>query len=477
MPLCGDFFMLILGDKILADAQGLFEGVERVLLAVSGGADSVAMAHVLAKLKKQGRLSCEFVVGHVNHCLRGAESDGDEDFVQQLAQALGMPVVAVSVSVTEYAKEEKLSIETAGRILRLKTLATMAAEHDCDCIATAHHKDDLAETIVHRLMRGTGYRGLCGVLSVSEVYGGRFVRPMLAVRRAEIIHHCKENSIHWRQDASNANVDFTRNRIRHTLMPVLEAKFENLVDRLADLSQAARGFSAQSEKHAYDILDTAIVEHQPSRIVLQKACLENCPPWVFYDVVRNVLILLDIGLRNYTQKHFKAIHALMDQEKANLSMPGSIQVYTQKGVLGFQDETNALCLPSGSVILEVGQSVRFGPWQVSCQLLNREGVDVERFLETKDRFVEWFDADKIEGSIELRARQDGDRFRPIGAKGEKKAGRFLIDAQLDANTKRQAFIVADVEKILWVAPVRMSDFVKISPQTRHIVEIRLSKLK
>jgi tRNA(Ile)-lysidine synthase len=462
-------------DRI--ESNGLFYGVARVLLAVSGGADSVAMVHVLAKLKKQGRLSCDFVVGHVNHCLRDAESDGDEDFVQQLAQALGMPVVAVSVSVTEYAKEKKLSIETAGRILRLKTLATMAAEHDCDCIATAHHKDDLAETMVHRLMRGTGYRGLCGILSVSEVYGGRFVRPMLAVRRAEIIHYCKENSIQWRQDASNANVDFTRNRIRHTLMPVLEAKFGNLVDRLADLSQAARRFSAQSGKQACDILDTAIVEHQPSRIVLQKACLENCPPWVFYDVVRKVLILLDIGLRNYAQKHFKAIHALMDQEKANLSMPGPIQVYTQKGFLGFQDETNALCLPSGSVILEVGQSVRFGPWQVSCQLLNREGVDVERFLETKDRFVEWFDADKIEGSIELRARQDGDRFRPIGTKSEKKAGRFLIDAQLDANTKRQAFIVADVEKILWVAPVRMSDFVKISPQARHIVEIRLSKLK
>jgi tRNA(Ile)-lysidine synthase len=476
MPLCGDFFMLILGDKILADAQGLFEGVERVLLAVSGGADSVAMAHVLAKLKKQGQLSCDFVVGHVNHCLRGAESEGDEDFVQQFAQALGMPVAAVSISVTEYAKERKLSIETAGRILRLKTLATMAAEHDCDCIATAHHKDDLAETMVHRLMRGTGYRGLCGILSVSEVYGGRFVRPMLAVRRVEIIHHCRDNSIHWRQDASNANVDFTRNRIRHTLMPVLEAEFENLVDRLADLSQAARRFSAQSEKHAHDILDTAIVEHQPSRIVLQKACLGNCPPWVFYDVVRNALILLDIGLRNYAQKHFKAIYALMDQEKANLSMPGPVQVYTQKGVLGFQNETNALCLPSGSVILEVGQSARFGPWQVSCQLFNCEGVDVERFWETKDRFVEWFDADKIEGSIEIRARQDGDRFRPIGAKGEKKAGRFLIDAQLDANMKCQAFIVADAEKILWVAPVRMCEQAKITSETQHIVEIRLSGL-
>jgi len=388
------------------ESNGLFYGIDRVLLAVSGGADSVAMAHVLAKLKKQGRLSCDFVIAHVNHCLRGAESDGDEDFVQQIAQTLGMPVVAVSVSVSEYAKERKLSIETAGRILRLKTLAAMAAEHDCDCIATAHHKDDMAETMVHRLMRGTGYRGLCGILSVSEVYGGRFVRPMSTVRREGIIHYCKENSIQWRQDASNANVDFTRNRIRHTLMPVLEAKFENLVDRLADLSRAACRFSEQTEKQACDILNTAIVENQPSRIVLQKACLEKCPPWVFYEVVRKVLVKLDVGLRDYTQKHFKIIYAMMDPKQPEVSMPGPVQVYTQKGVLGFYNETRALCSPSEPVTLEIGRTVQFGPWQISCRLIKREDADVEGFFRTKDRFFEWFDADRICGSILARPRQN-----------------------------------------------------------------------
>ena len=474
MPLCGDLFMLIFENKILADAQGLFEGADRVLLAVSGGADSVAMAHMLAKLKKRGRLDCEFVIGHVNHRLRGADSDGDEAFVKALAESLAIPVVIQGVDVKAYAKEHKFSIETAGRIVRLKALAAMAADHHCNCIATAHHKDDLAETMIHRMMRGTGFRGLCGIRPVSLVYGTEFIRPMLSVRRAHIIQYCKDHSIVWRVDASNQNVDFTRNRIRHSLMPVLEGKFENLAGHLADLSQAACRFSVETEKHACDILDTAIVENQPSRIVLQKACLESCPPWVFYEVVRKVLVELDVGLRGYTQDHFKAIRAMMDQKQAEVSMPGAIQIYAQKEVLGFYDEAKALCLPSGSVTLGVDRTVQFGPWQISCQLLKRKDVDMEQFFKAKDAFVEWFDADRIQGPIHARPRQEGDKFWPIGAIGEKKVGRFLIDAQLGAEAKRQAFIIADAEKILWVALVRMSELAKMSPQSRRIFEIRLT---
>jgi tRNA(Ile)-lysidine synthase len=256
-------------------------------------------------------------------------------------------------------------------------------------------------------------------------------------------------------------------------MPVLEGKFKNLAGRLADLSRAACRLLAQTEKHACDILDTAIVENQPSRIVLQKACLKSCPPWVFYEVVRKVLVELDLGLSDYTQNHFKTIAAMMDQKQAEFSMPGPIQVHTQKGLLGFYNEAKALCLPSEPVTLEVDRTVQFGPWQISCQLLKREDVDTKQFFKAKDAFVEWFDADRIQGPIHARLRQKGDKFWPIGAKGEKKVGRFLIDAQLDTETKRQTFIITGAEKILWAAPVRMSEWFKLSANTRDILEICL----
>jgi tRNA(Ile)-lysidine synthase len=424
-------------------------------------------------LKQRRRVSCKFVIGHVNHCLRGAESDADEALVQELGQCLEIPVVSESADVAAYAKEHKLSIETAGRQLRLKTLSQMAEQNDCDCIATAHHKDDLAETMIHRLMRGTGFRGLCGIRPVSYVYDAEFIRPMLDIRRAEIVQYCKGNSIQWRHDASNADVNFTRNRIRHRLLPVLEAESDNLIDSLADLSQGARSFSDQAGKQAQDVFDDAISDNQPDQVALQKDRLKNCPPWVFYELIRKILVMLNVGLRDYTREHFKAIHALIDQKRANVSMPGQIQVYAKKGGLYFCRNSESSTLPAEPVQLETGQAIQFGLWKISSKLLSADEVDIERFCETKDAFVEWFDADKISGSLEIRCRKDGDRFWPIGVSGEKKVGRFLIDAQLDEKVKKRAFIVAEAEKILWVAPVRMCEQAKVDQKTRKIIQIRI----
>lgn len=484
MPLCGDFFMLILETKILTDAQGLFEDVCRVLLAVSGGADSVAMAHVLAELKKQGRLSCEFVVGHVNHCLRGAASDADEQFVIAFADSLGVPAVTHAVDVKAYAQEQKLSFETAGRVLRLKTLAQIATENNCDCIATAHHQDDLAETLVHRLMRGTGFRGLCGILPVSQVDGMKFIRPMLNVRRHEIVKFCKSNGLTWREDASNHNLNFTRNRIRHLLLPALNAHVAgtahptvDIVESLAELSHKSRQFSRRTAIQAQSILTQMQFDEANNEFAFKQDVVRECPPWVIYEVWRTVLTQLGVGLRDYTQSHFDAIGRMVQKEKAKAGFPGHLEIRVNKGVVIVQKKTAPVILPQDGVTLEIGKSVVFGPWRVSCRLLNREDADVERFFQTKDAFVEWFDADTIRGPIQIRARRDGDRFRPFGAKGEKKVGRFLIDAQLDGNMKRQAFIVSDAEKILWAAPVRMCEQAKITPETQNIVEIQLSELK
>jgi tRNA(Ile)-lysidine synthase len=460
-----------ISDRI--KSNGLFEEIDRVLLAVSGGADSVAMAHALHQLAQEGGLSCGFVIGHVNHCLRGAESDADEAFVQELGQCLEIPVVSESADVAAYAKEHKLSIETAGRQLRLKTLSQMAEQNDCDCIATAHHKDDLAETMIHRLMRGTGFRGLCGIRPVSYVYDAEFIRPMLDIRRAEIVQYCKGNSIQWRHDASNADVNFTRNRIRHRLLPVLEAESDNLIDRLAVFSQGARSFSDQAGKQAQDVFDDAISDNQPDRVTLQKARLKNCPPWVFYELIRKVLIMLNVGLRNYTQDHFKTISSLMEQTQANISMPGQIQVFTEKGILGFCRETESSIFPPEPVQFEIGQTVNFGPWRITSKLLNADNVDLSAFLKAKDANVEWFNADKFLGLLEIRRRKKGDQFWPIGAGGEKKVSRFLIDAQLNQAKKGDVFVITDAEKILWVVPIRMCEQAKVTQQTRKILEIRI----
>ena len=460
-------------DKLFefTNSNGLFDGINRVLLAVSGGADSVVMAHALHRLRQQGRLQCDLVIAHVNHGLRGADSDGDEVFARELGRQLRIEVVTVSVPVREYAEQNKLSIETAGRILRLKMLAAIAQEKKCGVIATAHHKDDLAETMVHRLMRGTGFRGLCGIRPASVVYGATFIRPMLNVRRCEIIQYADDNKLTWRQDASNSNVDFTRNRIRHQLLPVLKTESDAIVDRLSVLSEKSRGFLLDTQKQAESILTKGRLDPVKGEFVLEQALLGGCPPWVFYEVVRGVLTGLQVGLRNYKQEHFNLIGQLLQQKKAKADFPNGVEVVVENGRFQVRSKPDAVEAIQ-PCILKIGQVVQFGPWTITSRLLKREEIDLEHFLKTKDAFVEWFDADKISGEIEIRQRQNGDRFWPIGAKGEKKAGRFLMDAGLDAEIRQQSFIMTDAEKILWLAPVRMSEQAKVTEQTANVLEVR-----
>lgn len=466
-----------LEDKLLGyiNSNGLFKESGRVLLAVSGGADSVVMAHVLHRLRQQGRLHCDLVIAHVNHGLRDADSDGDEVFVTKLGGQLGIEVVTVSVPVREYAEQNKLSIETAGRILRLKALAAIAQEKKCDAIATAHHKDDQAETIVHRLMRGTGFRGLCGIRPVSVVYGATFIRPMLNVQRCEIIQYADDNKLTWRQDASNDNINFTRNRIRHQLLPVLQTECDLIVDRVSVLSEKSRRFLFDTQKQVEPILAKGQLNRSKAEYVLEQGLLGDCPPWVFYEVVRGALTALEVGLRNYRREHFDLMYQLLQQKKAKADFPNGVEVVVENGTFQVRSKSDAVETIQ-SCILEIGQAVQFGPWTISSRILNREEIDFEQFLKTKDAFVEWFDADKIMGEIEIRQRQNGDRFWPIGAKSPKKVGRFLMDAGLPPQIKNQTFIVKDSKKILWLAPIRMAEQACITKKTHQIIQVSVETL-
>ena len=471
-------------EKILDQIQsnGLFEEIDRVLLAVSGGADSVAMAYALSELRKKQLFSCEFIIGHVNHCLRGAQSDADEAFVQALGQQLEIPVVTKRVDVTSCAAEHKLSIETAGRKLRIQALGEMADEYDCQVIMTAHHADDQAETIIHRLMRGVGYRGLCGIKPISSVCGWIYVRPMLGVRRSEIIEYCKTDSIKWREDASNTSLAFTRNRIRHLLLPSLKGQAD-LVELLSKLAIGAQDLQQRIDETLKDLIDhSSLGDGLGGEFYFSQAKLRNKSPWIFYEFIRNILVLLGAGLRDYSKSHFEAISVIWSQDKARTDFPGGIEIIVENGIVAFRKkecpyDKIKLHYDDLSITLRPDETVEFGSWRIDSRFLCADEVDMGHFLKTKDPYVEWFDANKIVGPLIVRRRQVGDRFFPIGGSGEKKVARFLQDAQLDGQTKQQAFIIKDLEKILWVAPVRMSDQFKITSETRQIVEIRISELK
>src|SRR4030042_2302186 len=199
--------MLLEFEKKVADytkASGLLGPADKILLAVSGGADSTALLYAMCVIKAEGVLSSEILCGHINHQLRGSESDGDEAFAIAQADKLNLAVTTKRLDVREFANKNKLSIETAARKLRIESLLDIAKVNDCRWVATAHQKDDNAETVIQRLARGTGFRGLGGIWAVrkfAEAIG--FVRPLLCVGRDGIVEYLHERGFKWREDRQN----------------------------------------------------------------------------------------------------------------------------------------------------------------------------------------------------------------------------------------------------------------------------------
>ncbi|MDO8302472.1 MAG: tRNA lysidine(34) synthetase TilS, partial [Sedimentisphaerales bacterium] len=284
-------------------ANGLFEPSGGILVAVSGGADSMALLYALHSIK------ADLTVAHINHQLRGPLADEDEAFVRQQAKKLGLPVVTRRVPVAAYAHEHKLSIETAARQLRMEMLAAIAHEKKIAYIATAHHKDDNAETIVHRLLRGTGFRGLAGIRP-TKTFGNdsTFVRPLLCVGRDQILAYLNELNILWRHDHTNDDQTFTRNFIRHSLLPTLQNQSKDMLIELFDrLSCACRGYVDSLDSRAYQLWPRIVLKKENDRIELDPTIFAAAPLPLKPEIVRRALLAIGSGERDLTQEHYQRI--------------------------------------------------------------------------------------------------------------------------------------------------------------------------
>jgi len=231
--------------------QGLFDRTDRILLAISGGADSTALLHVFRRCVQHGHLQQVPICIHFNHQLRQSESLQDRDFVQACVDSFEMEFQSEEFNVREYAKLHQVSLEAAARELRLNSLVGLARAKNCTVIATGHHQNDNAETVLQRLARGTGLRGLAGIWPKRLIKGHRFISPLLCVGRTEIHAYLRARQLHWRDDRTNTDCSFRRNFIRHQLMPALqEASAAPLTGLLCALSTQAQKLHEQVSAHS-----------------------------------------------------------------------------------------------------------------------------------------------------------------------------------------------------------------------------------
>ena len=492
-------------EKKLADfvrANGLLGSAEKVVLAVSGGADSIALMYAMHALKAENFFNTELLCAHINHQLRGAEADLDQEFVVTQAAKLKLSVMTRRSDVRGFARLHKLSIETAARRLRMEALIEIAKANDCSRIATAHQKNDNAETIIQRLSRGTGLRGLGGIWP-ERIFADRikFIRPLLCFTRDEVVKYMQQRNLEWRRDHTNADCTYRRNYIRHRLMPVLQQDCsDSIVEQLSQLAGSARGYYGVVCSRA-DELWSGLADCDAEKTVLDLKLFLTEPQPVKVELIRRSLANVGCGERDLTQGHYEGILQLAERNISGkkLELPGGFAVRREYENMIFSNcrvgpgsatgaprtgrmgnlfahaaSETAWAGEPAHPTLEIPGQTTFEKYLIQAIVLERNEVDFEKFKAAKTGSIEWFDLDKIKPPLIVRRRRAGDRFVPLGQSEEKKLGKFLTAQRVPHGLRRDVFIVADGEKTIWLWPVRISEQVRITGETHKILQLKIT---
>jgi len=451
----------------------LFPAGARALVAVSGGADSTALAHVLCQLAPRAGFSLA-ALAHVNHRLRGAASDADEAFCRELGEGLGLPVVVSAVDAAEEARRLRTSVEDAGRRARYAFFAASAERLGASQIALAHTLDDQAETVLLALIRGAGPRGLAGI----RVRRGPVVRPLLEERHADLAGWLTSRGLSYREDESNRDRRYLRNRVRHELLPLLRDRFSpgivGVLARTAAIwgadatflddfaaSELARIGRKTGEGLVLDRLALAVapaaIGRRVARLAMARVGGEAC--FVGFDEAER-LVALAGGIR-----------------RGRLTLPGlhaeleGGEILLTRSVPRPGDVASPAVNFSGSALSIPGE-VSFPGTRLVVTAERQRGVEALR-LAAGDPRTATLDAATVSGLV-VRARRPGDRFRPLGLGGRKKLQDFFVDRKVPRGERDLTPIVVDGQgRIVWVAGHGIAEDFRVSQGTHDVVILKL----
>ncbi len=421
----------------------------KVLVAVSGGIDSMVMLHLL----HASNVDC--AVAHCNFGLRGNESDNDERFVCEKVVEYGFRLHTKYFETMDYASQKGLSIQMAARELRYQWFNELAGQFGYESIAIAHHRDDRIETMVINLARGTGIRGLTGI----KPRNGRLIRPLLFASRQDIIDHAKENGIEFREDSSNASDKYARNYIRHHVIPGLEQFFPSLQQTIerdmeyfsgveAFYNDAVQGYTKEvvSEKDDLVYIDLQSLIKSPS------------PPTLLYEIIKPfgfsgsaVTDILHETVHPSGRQFFSSTHRLLCDRQSLVIQ--KLEENTPQEYL-IDDQTSEIQVPIGMTFHILKKTQGYKP--------------------AADPAIACLDYRKLHFPLLLRKWQHGDSFCPLGMKNMKKLSDFFIDNKLSIFEKEQCWVLVSGGQIAWIVGRRIDDRFKISDETKQVIEVTLS---
>ncbi len=469
--------------RVLDDISeyGLFVPGERVVVGLSGGPDSVALLNILLELTRTGALALELVAAHMNHSLRQRAADADQGFCEEMAEKCGLRCVTGTVPVQSN-RERGESVEQAARRLRYDFLLRVAGAEGAGTIAVAHHADDVAETLLLRMLRGCGLYGLAAVAPARPVQSGSdvsLVRPLLNLRKRELMDYLRGMDAPYRIDSSNTDTKYRRNDLRTHLIPALqEAGCTGLTARLSRinfLACAARSrLEALADAHWERVLcdrDAQGVSFYGGRLLGLSKALRIA---LFRRAIQG-LCVRENRAPGLKREHWRGLDEMLRRPPGtSLSLPGKLMARREHGsIFIFREEQER---HADSVPLPVpGRSGPVGAHQRISALVKKipDGTDLPDIVGEQDPLTAHLDADKVPLPLSLRTRRAGDRFHPLGAPGGRKLKRFLIDRKIPLRERDRIALVIDARgRIIWVAGEEIADFCKLTTAPANIIELR-----
>lgn len=425
------------------EEKHLFTIQDKVLVALSGGADSVALLRVLVELG----YSCE--CAHCNFHLRGEESNRDETFVRELCQSLDIPLHVVHFDTETYAKEKHLSIEMAARELRYEWFEKVRREIHAEVIAVAHHRDDSVETFLLNLIRGTGINGLKGI----PVRNGLIVRPLLHTSKTDILDYLSHLKQDYVTDSTNLQDEYMRNKIRLNLIPLMETMNPSIAETIDETAQK--------------LTEVADIYHQNRKTAIQDALQKTLERNIEEAEGRNCMdietILSDIA-------PFSLLHEWLSPKGFNATQINDIYFSLKQCQSGkrFASTEWELLRDRKELVLQ-----RKNPDEKVPQIA-QEIVEIDpEFILLKDKNMAFLDADKVILPLEIRRWQAGDKFCPLGMKGKKNVSDYLTDKKFTLFEKERQYVACSEGKIVWLVGERIDNRFKITESTKRALVLRI----
>lgn len=461
--------MLLEKVKTTIAHNGMLSRGDTILVAVSGGVDSVVLLDLLCRLV--GEFSLKLVIAHLDHGLREEDSRQDAQFVVSLAEGKDLPVIRERIDVHTVSEAKRVGLEEAGRLVRRRFLEETSRKVSATRIAVGHTLNDRVETLLFNLIRGAGPTGLAGIRPVSPPY----IRPLIETTREEVLAFARTQGLAWREDRTNQDTTYTRNRIRHRIIPLLQ----ELNPRLLQTLQRTADLLLEEDKALDVLLDRpwkdVISREETGSVKFRRDRLTRLPRELQGLLMRRGIARARGNLQGIEKTHIDALRHLVASPKAH-------------GETHLPDL--AARIQGNELLLTTHGTTTIAPYDVPIELGRTElphlGIALELSIHPSNGYrdrpreagaVERADADRIHFPLHVRSRREGDRFRPLGMEQEKRLKDFLIDDGFPFYDRSTLPLLCDQSQIVWVVDVRLSDAVRITEQTERVLVMQSETLE